>query len=1189
LTAVAGGVALFCPEAALPIFTGTFLGCLLALVLVLRPRAEPLPGESPSRVSRISGTLARATGVLAVVLLLGWAVCQVRAQELAAKATGPVADEVYRVYTPVDADNEPAGEYVFLPRVFYDALHRQAGAGAADQLPWLIRTADYRVAVQDVGTDETGGAVEFVARLELQVSQPGTKVRLPVRSEQVYLLPNRARLDGQPATVTWAPDGSALEIETAGVGPAVLELAFRPQVERREGAAGFDVQIPRVAHAHVRSEQPVAMKDVQVTTALGGVGLDDKTGERIVELGPAGRLAVEWPLDSDVAASATDLEVDQLLWLHVQPHAVMLDAKLTWASLGRPVRQVRLQTDPRLRLLPPADDQPIEQFSAQAGDVPLVSFDLRAPYQKEVTFQVRFLVADTTGIGTLRLPRFQPLADRVRRRWLAVSTSPALELDRPAAVADFVREPAAFTTAWGPAEPLPQLVLELPAATTSWPLTTQLRTTRVSAEQRVEVVFGAEYADVLFTAEVQVSDGEVFQHRLRAPKDLLVSSVSVADDGEDRAARWSRDEQGGVIVMLNGPLTAAHRLRLTGKVPLGKLRRTKVPVLVLSGATLRADRVEVYRRPEVQVSLAELTGYTALADARPDEYHKGRGRLVAAWEAKPGGPRGAGIQVNLAPNEPRPRGRLIIELSREADAWQAVADYELQPESGVIDAVRFDIPAEWTGPFQVDPPANLETVDLSGRSRRLLVLRPSAAIAHASRLRVRGTLAAVPGERVRAPDILPLDVEQVERYLVAPTKLQQREIAWETSGLQEVSLPDRYGPPNFPSYVTYRAIGPRFQATIKDVKIESGSPQVRLADVAVQVRADGSVFGTATFDLEPAALTACDLELPEDYELVHVNVAHLPAFAEPLGEQRWRLRLFPSQLPQPIEVVFSGPSSEHGMAGSDRDARSLSRLRNTDCGGARTLRSPRLLAVPVERTIWTVQGPFALDATSLPADAVTDPWSHELCRLRNVAARVQTAASVLSESDPQELVRWYHPWAWRWSAIHSRLEQWRRQPAPPADRDASELTALDRQQATLTTRLRAAGFQLPATVSARWAAERDSTPPDVTTHRLQNAGFLDSVVIHPRPAPTRHLAQRLLAALALVGVALVTFLLLPHPFPNGRVPRWPPLLGLGLGLAWWQWCTPPLLGLFLSLSSLAIWLTAVWPTRRPAARIQIGK
>ena len=117
---------------------------------------------------------------------------------------------------------------------------------------------------------------------------------------------------------------------------------------------------------------------------------------------------------------------------------------------------------------------------------------------------------------------------------------------------------------------------------------------------------------------------------------------------------------------------------------------------------------------------------------------------------------------------------------------------------------------------------------------------------------MRGTLAAVPGERVRAPDILPLDVEQVERYLIAPTKLQQREIAWETSGLQEVSLPDRYGPPNLPSYVTYQAIGPRFQATIKDVKIESGSPQVRLADVAVQVRAAGHLLGTATFDLEPA-------------------------------------------------------------------------------------------------------------------------------------------------------------------------------------------------------------------------------------------------------------------------------------------------------------------------------------------------
>ena len=474
-------------------------------------RAAPDAGGIATRGSQLSNNLARTTGVLTGVLLLvpcataagcatavstvlrmvavgalllAWAVGQGHAQEPAAKPSAPLADEVYRVYTPVDADNEPAGEYVFLPRIFYDALHRQAVAGGAARLPWLIRTADYRVAVQDVATDQTAGTVEFVARFELQIFQSGTKVRLPLRSEQVYLLPNRARLDGQLAAVAWAPDGSALEIETAGVGPAVLDLAFRPQVERHEGTAGFDVQIPRVAHAHVRFEQPVAMKDVQVTTALGGVGLDDKTGERIVELGPAERLAVEWPLDSDLAASATDLEVDQLLWLHVQPHAVVLDAKLTLASLGRPVRQVRLQTDPRLRLLPPSPDQPIEQFAAQAGDDPLVSLDLRAPYQKEVTLQIRFLVADTTGLGTLRLPRLQPLADRVRRRWLAVGAAPTLELNRPAAATDFVREPAAFAAAWGKAETPPQLVLELPAAATTWSLTTQFRTTRVSAEQR---------------------------------------------------------------------------------------------------------------------------------------------------------------------------------------------------------------------------------------------------------------------------------------------------------------------------------------------------------------------------------------------------------------------------------------------------------------------------------------------------------------------------------------------------------------------------------------------------------------------------------------------------------------------------------------------------------------------------------
>jgi hypothetical protein len=123
------------------------------------------------------------------------------------------------------------------------------------------------------------------------------------------------------------------------------------------------------------------------------------------------------------------------------------------------------------------------------------------------------------------------------------------------------------------------------------------------------------------------------------------------------------------------------------------------------------------------------------------------------------------------------------------------------------------------------------------------------------------------GERVRAPDIVPLDVRFAERYLVAPTKVHQQQIAWETSGLQAGALPDGYDRPIPPAAVTYRAVAPRFQATIRDVRLEAGTPHVALADVCVTYAADGTVLG----GLFPIASRPGSQQTPRVAYSPHVN------------------------------------------------------------------------------------------------------------------------------------------------------------------------------------------------------------------------------------------------------------------------------------------------------------------------------
>ncbi|MCY2996376.1 MAG: hypothetical protein NTY19_52295 [Planctomycetota bacterium] len=1186
LTAAAGLVALTCPGYLVPVGSGGFLGTLLAMWLVVFRRQEPdaVGGKvstTPSKFGAAAFTnlsLWLAVGCGGLSAGTGWAV-----QPTAEPAPPSSSTTIHRVYVPVGEGNQPVGDYVFVPRSCYDALQREASAGEANLLKWLIRNAEYRVVFHGGETDEKLAATELVARYELDIFQPDAKILLPIAAEQVQLLPNRARLDGQPAVVAWMADGTGLSVAAQGSGKVVLELAFCPHLDDRESSAGFDIRIPRVARSLVRFELSAAMPKVQVPSALGGMELDERTGELLAKLGPTERLSVQWSPDTDLEPSVSELEVDQLMWLKIEPGAVVLDTRLTFRSSGKPLQQVRLQVDPQLRLLPPKADQPIAAYYVSPREPATLILELKPPYRKACSLEVSFLVMDATGPGKLTPPRLQPAADRVQRRWLAVSVAPSLQCDLSEELLGYERERGDFAAAWDPLPMPPQFLLDLPPEQTTGSLTTSLKIPQIKATPQLDVAIGSESANLLWHVDINLTAGILFQHRLLVPKEVAVRSVAVVEQGAARAAHWSRDEKGVVTVLLDGPLAESHQLQLAGQLPLPKTRQLKLPRLTVADGEVSAEQVQIYRHPEVQVNLTKQTGYTAVRDAQLGQYRQGWGRLVAALETSPKPDLSASLQLTVAPNRPRVQARLVILLSRPEEAWRAVADYDLQIEGGVLDVLRLDIPEEWTAPFELEPAAECECVAWPGQPRQFLVIRPPQAVSERYRIRVRGAISTAPGERVRAPDILPLDVDHAQRYLVAPTRIKQRQIAWETSGLVPASLPTDYVSPPLPSYISYRAPKPRFQATIKDVKVESGSARVRFADLRVDCGPEGGWRGVATFDLEPAGLTACELELPPNQHLVQVTVAGLPTLVDGLGERRWRVSLSHRQLPQTLQVIFTGhldATHKHPIHGA--------------------LEAPQIRDVPVQRTLWTVRGPWAVRFPDLPGEDLPDGWTQDIHRLTNMVELMESAASLFAESMPQDVTRWYLPWATRWAAVRGRLEQWRDSAGAISTYDPNLLADLERRQESLAAKLQAAcppSAPKPATPSVPSvpsvpdlaAFPVATSEPDSRTYCRAFSGFAETIELEPPMTTARHIKDRLVGVGVLFGLALVGCLLLPQPALALGLARRAPLVGLLLGWAWWWWAVPSLLGLLVSAASVLIWIASWLPLRRLPAGVAVKK
>jgi hypothetical protein len=750
------------------------------------------------------------------------------------------------------------------------------------------------------------------------------------------------------------------------------------------------------------------------------------------------------------------------------------------------------------------------------------------------------------------------LANRSSRRLLGVSIAPTLqggeinaddrEQIEAVAVPDFV-------TAWGQVEAEPTFVVRLPIDDAAWSITIEPRTVVTTADQALDLSIRREEARVRFAAEITTENGYVFQHHLSAPSDFVVESVSVRDlEGVQRAARWSREPAGTITVFLSGPVEGHSRLELLGTMPIASAGRSPLPRIDVAGAQIADNRIDIFRQPDVLARVEEIKGLGPLEATVSLRPLSDQDRLVARFSAE-GEP---AATLVVAPNAPIIDGVAVTSVDRRSGVWEATLDYRFEIRDGVVDVLRFDVPRSWSGPYLVEPAAMVTNVDVSD-GRRQVVVRPREGMSGDSQLRIRGPLAFAATERPRVPNIVPLAADQVEQFFVLPTIADEERITWETSRVVPAELPEGFtrAPAPTEARQVYRVVGESPQAILGSVYQAAAASRVRMVDVRVALASDGSSHGVASFDLEPAGLARCELQLADGYRLIQATVGGLPVWPQEIGPERWQLSLGPGNLPQRIEVVFANPVGRRFWSWSEDE-----------------LHAPRLLEgetdIPVERTLWTVFSQASFGADVRTSTEPTTAWRLELARLRSTALMIELGADAMTEQGSDENVQWFQRWARRY---HHTLDGAERHAARiPEVRSEVEAILVERPQVarwlrTTDTLTEFLNETSPATEAAEvWG---QGFRQAATRTRYTLSGSASSLQPTYAPEPESDLSQRLALAFILGIGAGGVIVALRRGMPGDLLVRWPGAFGVAAGLFWWLWLWPSVLGLVIVLLCLS--------------------
>ncbi len=1163
LLALAGTLAWIVPAPCVPLSAGVVLGLVFSLIWRMALGPRPV-ASTPSQVSvsvppsTLQAVVQVGSPLLAVAVWLAAASAQ-------AEPAVPAPSGAYDVLVPVDAQQRPAGR-LYVPAPLYDRLNQAAQAGRERLRDFLVRNALYRGALVWQASPEQMTLGQLSVSFDLEVFRPG-RVRIPLAQQGSQLVAEQALLDGRPIAVAWEADGKAFSFQVEEPGPCRLYCPLRPPLQSVGVQSSFDVEILPLPGARLELLAPAGAPKIQVPSALGAVNWENDPARLVAALGPASRLTVTWDNHSR-RSGASEADVEELLWLRVQPTSVVLDLRLEIKGGQGPLREVQLAADPRLRLAPPPENSPIGEVRIEPGQPQIVHLELARPTSESVQLQCSFLLTGSSGLGRIRLPQLETVNARPIKRYLAVSVDPSLTGEaqgpdrlEPLAVPDFLAE-------WGSAESTPQTAYRLPPGPALWTLATRAAGLRPAVEQTLSVSLDEQQAQLFFEAQVDVDEGRAFHYRLSAPPGLQIQRASLMADGVERVSRWSQQPDGTVCLFLSGAAEGTQELALQGSLPITERGRLALPVVEVQQAQTVSSVIRLLRRPSVSVKIGKTAGLVEVPNPVEDDAQRDLGRLVKAYTVDTRQTPTANLTIT--PNRPNVAVSQLTMLTAEADRWTCEIRLAAEVKQGLLDQIVLEMPGWWNGPFELDPPEPFQLSEGSGGTQ-VMTIEPRAAWRGRRPLRLWAPLNGPNGVETPLVQLAPGPAKA--HYLALP---QGSAWAWDTQGLKPAAIDPPLGQGLGTQMTTFQAVANPYRAALRTAS-KGTLPQVVLADVCVGWQVDGACRGVAVFDLDGPA-DGCELALPPGYSLLQLLVGGVAVWPEVVSEGRWRMPTTIPRLPQTIEVLFAG-SLAQGSAGEFQ------------------FEAPRLVGLEVRRTLWTVAGPSSLVAAQ--PNGEVNALRADLIRAEQLDAILQRGTTVQG-SEPEDLMRWHQLLQRRLMALKATAESALIDMAyapgeqtEPLAMLRNELQELDRPLSQISQWLArnnprggSRAESLEPSLVRLWRSSLD-LPRRTRRWAMEGAAPMLSLAdTTPQSGPKAALGHVLvwlgLAVAMLWGLSGKTWR------KEGQVPL---VMVLALGLAWWLWLRPSWLGALMVLVGLMAWLRTRRqrhaPSHSPSAVISV--
>jgi hypothetical protein len=434
-------------------------------------------------------------------------------------ATSPTDSEPVRKYNvliPIDSKQKPLGSSYFVPEELYKSLYQNARQSADLPQGAMIVGATYQATLTQRGSWGTGvpqnplpaaktesalgdrsstnpaapnPAVK--AEFSLRAFHAPSRIRIPLRRDEIKLVPGETELDGRPIQPEWQADGAALLIDIDEVGEHRLEISLWPTVRACGGSSGFRISVPRVATARAEVLVSAEGPALEFPGAHGTVQWESELSRWSIQLGPVADFAVRWPDAPPSAAGQVDAE--ELLWLRVLPGSVQVDAKLNLKVVSGRLQDMQIRVDPDLELVGIREEakndsggirelgisgdaatprlagsnpqSPIPNPSSlptanclpptNPGGLQTILFHWPQPIADASSLDLHFLWKGASCLGNVRPPQFElqrlafgQTSIRTTRQWLAMSVDPALEHSAPAGAGLVPVAVPEFAAAW---------------------------------------------------------------------------------------------------------------------------------------------------------------------------------------------------------------------------------------------------------------------------------------------------------------------------------------------------------------------------------------------------------------------------------------------------------------------------------------------------------------------------------------------------------------------------------------------------------------------------------------------------------------------------------------------------------------------------------------------------------------------